>query len=69
MKYKFLECHDCGGLGGWVEPVDYYIGGPYFSCQTCDTTGYITLPTWIAFKLRNLMPSLIDKYLDWRYNR
>ena len=37
-----LTCQDCGGDGGHVEVIDYYIGGPWEQCDWCEGTGKVT---------------------------
>jgi hypothetical protein len=41
MQHK-LVCQDCGGAGGWIEPVLDYGQGPWFECGWCEGIGYVT---------------------------
>lgn len=48
-----LICQECGGAGGYIEPVLDYGQGPWFDCGWCLGTGEVT-PTvrgyWLAWK-------------------
>jgi hypothetical protein len=37
-----LVCQDCGGDGGFVDPVTYDGQGPFEMCGYCEGTGYMT---------------------------
>lgn len=37
-----LVCQECGGMGGWVEPVLDFGQGPFEQCGWCEGTGYVT---------------------------
>jgi hypothetical protein len=37
-----LLCQECGGAGGYVEPVLDYGQGPFEQCGWCEGTGYLT---------------------------
>ena len=39
---KPLICQECRGAGGWTEYIDYYIGGPRYTCDWCEGTGFVT---------------------------
>ena len=69
MKLKFLMCEICNGEGGWVEVIDYWIGGPHYACQMCNQTGYLTLDVWLMLKLSSRLSFITDRYFNWRYNR
>lgn len=34
-----LICQDCGGMGGWTEPVLDFGEGPWMTCGWCQGTG------------------------------
>lgn len=37
-----LVCQECGGAGGWKEPILDDGSGPYYWCGWCEGTGYVT---------------------------
>ena len=37
-----LMCQECGGAGGWTEPVMDDGSGPWSQCGWCEGTGYVT---------------------------
>ena len=37
-----LTCQDCGGAGGYTEPVLDDGSGPWFDCGWCEGTGLVT---------------------------
>lgn len=39
---KPLRCQECGGRGGWIEPVLEDGSGPYETCVFCEGIGLIT---------------------------
>lgn len=42
VKREGLVCQDCGGMGGCVEPIDRWLGGPWAPCGWCEGTGRVT---------------------------
>lgn len=50
---KKLICQDCGGTGGYTEPVLDDGSGPWFNCGWCEGTGKLTpwlRGQWLKFK-------------------
>lgn len=36
-----LTCQECGGAGGYTEPILDDGSGPYFDCDWCEGTGFV----------------------------
>jgi len=50
---KKLLCQECGGSGGWVEPVLDFGQGPTYPCGWCEGTGFVTpwmRGQWLKYK-------------------
>lgn len=48
-----LCCQECGGCGGYTEPVLDFGIGPFFECGFCEGTGLLTphrRGQWLKFK-------------------
>ena len=54
MPHK-LTCQECGGGGGWTEPVLDDGTGPWEQCGWCQGTGYVR-------------PWLRGRWLGWKRN-
>jgi hypothetical protein len=53
VESRKLTCQDCGGAGGYKEPILDDGTGPWFECGWCEGTGYITphgRGVWLRFK-------------------
>lgn len=63
-----MKCPICEGEGGWVEVIDYWIGGPYSGCNTCDGDGDVSLWTLLSIWFWEHVPiRFLEWYSDWRY--
>lgn len=63
-----MRCPICEGEGGWTEVIDYWIGGPYTPCLTCNETGNINL--WLRFTIwywEHLPIRIVEWWGDLRY--
>ena len=48
-----LICQDCGGMGGYTEPITAYGEGPFVKCGWCSGKGYVTPKDrglWLLYK-------------------
>lgn len=57
-----LVCQECGGGGGWAEPILDDGTGPWEQCGWCEGTGYMTRWSrglWLRYK-RELLAELTE---------
>jgi hypothetical protein len=42
VHVKKLACQECRGEGGWREIIDPEIGGPWYPCEWCEGSGFVS---------------------------
>jgi len=61
-----ITCSICNGEGGWTDVIDFWIGGPHYTCEACNGKGKISVRKWLNIWLWEHAP---EWYLDFLYER